>query len=110
MLAALQRHYGPLQRRRVIPNGRDPNAFAFVTEGAFCLGGWAVCGMKAKNLQAWLAIAPDLPWPVYVAGEMQHPDKGRLAAHTMFTALGTPSSAALAPGSDGRHLCAAGAL
>jgi glycosyltransferase involved in cell wall biosynthesis len=31
----------------------------------------------AKNLETLAQVAPSLPWPVYLAGERQHPDGGR---------------------------------
>jgi spore maturation protein CgeB len=35
---------------------------------------------EAKNTAALAQVAPRLPWPVYVAGEQQHPSYGSIAA------------------------------
>src|SRR5882724_661377 len=80
MLGALAEHYGPLSASRVIPNGRDSRLFrpAPKEEMVFAAGRlWD----EAKNLQALERVAPDLPWPIYVAGERQHPDGGEILPH-----------------------------
>jgi len=75
MLTALETHYGPLPSARVIVNGRSVACFAprrkepiIVTAGR----AWD----EAKNVAALVRVAPRLRWPVYVAGETQHPDGG----------------------------------
>jgi glycogen synthase len=73
MLAALQRHYGPLRSAEAIPNGRDPALFLPLSKENFVLVAGRVWD-EAKNLQALVDIAPDLPWPVYVAGEVKPPE------------------------------------
>ena len=73
MLRALGQHYGVLPRTAVIPNGRSisPVASAAKLPLLFAAGRlWD----EAKNLAALEAIASELPWPVYVAGDAQHPD------------------------------------
>jgi glycosyltransferase involved in cell wall biosynthesis len=73
MLRALEQHYGALPRTAVIPNGRSisPAASAAKLPLLFAAGRlWD----EAKNLAALEAIASELPWPVYVAGDAQHPD------------------------------------
>ena len=47
---------------------------------------------EAKNVGALAAVAPRLPWPVYVAGDQTHPDGGQ-AALASVRCLGS-----LAPG------------
>jgi glycosyltransferase involved in cell wall biosynthesis len=95
MLAALQRHYGPLRSAEVVPNGRDPNIFSPLVKENFVL----VAGRlwdQAKNLETLVQVAPDLPWPVYVAGEVQHPDGGtQTPPHVCL--LGRLSPPALVP-------------
>ena len=109
MLAALQRHYGPLPAAEVVPNGRDPNYFRpFVKENLVLVAGrlWD----EAKNLQALVEVAPELPWPVYVAGEVRHPERPS-APPPHVCVLGRLSPAG--PGTLVRtrvHLCAAGPL
>jgi glycosyltransferase involved in cell wall biosynthesis len=72
MLAALDREYGPLQRERVIPNGRDfLRADAPREPIVFAAGRlWDA----AKNIQALAAAARGISWPVYVAGDDRAPD------------------------------------
>jgi glycogen(starch) synthase len=83
MRAALERHYGPLPTARVIPNGRDPSRpwRSFLAgPGAkepFVLSAGRLWD-QAKNLNNLDCIASHLEWPVYVAGEQQHPDGGRI--------------------------------
>ncbi|MGH8006324.1 MAG: glycosyltransferase family 4 protein, partial [Candidatus Binatia bacterium] len=73
MLAALREHYGPFPAGWVVPNGRDPALFRpGVKENCILTVGelWD----DAQNVAALARIAPQLSWPVYVAGEEQHPD------------------------------------
>ncbi|HLI85134.1 MAG TPA: glycosyltransferase family 4 protein [Bryobacteraceae bacterium] len=81
MLAALETHYGPFPRTQVIPNGRDLPAAQRVTKQPFVFAAgrfWDI----AKNLQDLERIASQLPWPVYVAGDLDHPDGTRRASST----------------------------
>lgn len=73
MLAALEEHYGPLPPSRVIANGRDPAAFPPRPKEPFVFSAGRLWD-PAKNLAALEAAAPDVPWPIYVAGEAQRPD------------------------------------
>ena len=66
MLTALARHYGPLYGL-VVANGRSAAAFAPAPKAPIvCSAGrlWD----EAKNVRLLAAAAPDLPWPVYLAG------------------------------------------
>ncbi|HWC00127.1 MAG TPA: glycosyltransferase family 4 protein, partial [Bryobacteraceae bacterium] len=72
MLDSLGEHYGPLPASRVVPNGRAlpwltprPKEKLILAVGRL----WD----EAKNIDALAAIASDLHWPVYVAGEVQKP-------------------------------------
>jgi glycosyltransferase involved in cell wall biosynthesis len=77
MLAALERHYGPLPPARVIPNGRDPSRFGMGAKEPFILS--AECPWdQATSRNNLDGIASHLEWPVYVAGEP--PDGGRLGS------------------------------
>lgn len=74
MLSQLCRYYGPLPRPLVVPNGRDPARFprgCRKEQLVLCAGRlWDA----AKNVQALAAIAPQVEWPVYIAGEAVSPD------------------------------------
>jgi glycogen(starch) synthase len=94
MLEEATRLYGPFRAAQVIHNARDPQAFApgRKDELIFAAGRfWD----EAKNLDALARVAPKLPWPVYLAGEVGDPElgSGRSAA---VRALGTLSSQQMA--------------
>jgi glycogen synthase len=65
--------HGPLPATRVIWNARDPQRFAAGGKEPFVLAAGRLWD-EAKNLRALAACSASLPWPVYVAGSMQHPD------------------------------------
>jgi glycogen synthase len=79
MLEALQRHYGPLPPTCVVPNGRDPACFRPGAKKPFIFSAGRLWD-EAKNLRALDTIARRLEWPVYVAGEEQHPEGGRIGS------------------------------
>jgi glycogen synthase len=73
MLNSLEEFYGPLPTIAVIPNGRrsGPALSGFKQSIVFASGRlWD----EAKNVSALAEVAPQLSWPVYVAGEAQQPD------------------------------------
>ncbi len=75
MLAALERHYGHLRAARVIPNGRDSRLFSPGQKQPFVFAAGRLWD-EAKNVAALGAVASRLAWPVYVAGDEEHPDGG----------------------------------
>jgi glycogen synthase len=81
MLSSLNFHYGPLPRRRVIPNGRYATGL-FVTppssKDALVLTAGRIWD-QAKNVESVAAIAPCLSWPVYIAGESRRPSGDSVA-------------------------------
>jgi glycosyltransferase involved in cell wall biosynthesis len=80
MLASLAEHYGPLPEARVIPNGRDSKLFRPTAKENMIFSAGRLWD-EAKNLAALETVAPRLPWPVFVAGESQHPDGGEIRPH-----------------------------
>jgi glycosyltransferase involved in cell wall biosynthesis len=60
-------------RTLVIPNGRDDVLYAGGRKKPFVLSAGRLWD-EAKNVAALVDIAPDLPWPVYVAGDPGKPD------------------------------------
>lgn len=68
MMSMLQTHYGPLPMTRVVHNGRSLPTLSHRPKEPFILSAGRLWD-AAKNLQALEHIAPDLSWPVYVAGE-----------------------------------------
>ncbi|HEX5385262.1 MAG TPA: glycosyltransferase family 4 protein [Gemmatimonadales bacterium] len=82
MLAALEREHGPLAAAAAIPNARAARtpplargARAQKEELILAVGRlWD----EAKNVGMLAQLAPELEWPVYLAGDTQHPS-GRAA-------------------------------
>ncbi|MBW8874674.1 MAG: glycosyltransferase family 4 protein [Acidobacteria bacterium] len=80
MLTALGEHYGKPRRSRVIYNGRDAKTFKPGAKEPMVFAAGRLWD-EAKNLEALEAVAPRLPWPVFVAGENHHPDGGEARPH-----------------------------
>ncbi len=95
MLRALSCHYGGFGEGRVIYNGRA-DTFPSLPKEPFVLAVGRLWD-EAKNLLALDWIAPELPWPVYVVGEAQHPAGGGLACAPRVQGLGRMSPRELAP-------------
>lgn len=94
MLEALERHYGPLPPAHVVPNGRDPRHYQPAKKEPVILAAGRVWD-EAKGLHELAAIAPDLSWPIRLAGDAEHPDGGR-AHFENVELLGPLPSATLA--------------
>lgn len=79
MRDALVSFYGSasdLSRMVIIPNGRDPERYAArAGKEPFVLGVGRLWD-EAKNAQALADVAPELAWPVKVAGDTRGPDGG----------------------------------
>lgn len=76
MLDSLDADYGPLPWQRVILNGRDPSDFVPERKEPFLFAAGRLWD-EAKNIGLLARVAPQLTWPVHVAGEAQHPEGGR---------------------------------
>lgn len=72
-LADLDRLYGPLPGATTIPNGREPHGFFVGHKREMVFSAGRVWD-EAKNVIALDRVAPDLPWPVVVAGDWRPPD------------------------------------
>jgi glycosyltransferase involved in cell wall biosynthesis len=75
MLEALGAQYGPLRSTSVLPNGRSPELFPSGPKEPLIFTAGRLWD-EAKNLALLEAVASRLPWPVYVAGDEQHPNGG----------------------------------
>ena len=73
MLDTLEATYGPLTRTAVIANGCDVAAFGPGEKQPFVLSVGRVWD-EAKNIRALAEVAPEIDWPVCVAGDAQGPD------------------------------------
>ncbi len=78
LLSRLEDLYGPLPRRRVIPNGRSDRGLAALAKRPYVLSVGRLWD-EAKNVSSLARAAPSLPWPVLVAGEHESPDGDRSA-------------------------------
>jgi glycosyltransferase involved in cell wall biosynthesis len=73
MLAQVLTHYGEPRRSAVIPNGRRAGEFVSRAKEPIILAAGRAWD-PAKNLTALARVAPELSWPVYVAGDTTAPD------------------------------------
>jgi glycogen synthase len=94
MLDTLAANYGIEAAGSVIPNGARAADFKPARKQPFVLAAGRLWD-AAKNLAALEQVAPDLPWPVKVAGSVAHPDGGTLAPRGVHC-LGPLPRAALA--------------
>jgi glycogen synthase len=98
MLRALNTHYAFIENARVIPNGRDPEYFKPEAKRDFILSAGRLWD-EAKNINCLAEIAPELPWPVFVAGDFQppqqHPQNNHIRRQCRW--LGSLSEAELRP-------------
>lgn len=96
MLESLHHYYGGFENSRVIHNGCDAERFKPGTKEPLILSAGRAWD-EAKNIAALAAIAPEIRWPIFVAGESEHPNTPRrkfMADRVAF--LGHLSQAALA--------------
>jgi len=75
MLAQAALHYGPFRNVSVIPNGRAAAMFKRSRKENLIFASGRLWD-EAKNLTLLEQAAHQLAWPVYAAGEQNHPDGG----------------------------------
>ena len=79
VLRDLERHYLPLENKGVvIGNGVNDGAFPPPFKQALVAAAGRVWD-EAKNLAALEAVAPELAWPVEIAGDTKHPERGGMS-------------------------------
>jgi glycosyltransferase involved in cell wall biosynthesis len=78
MLRALEAEHGAVRAGAVIPNAAAAARFAPGVKEPFVLTAGRLWD-EAKNVAALGRVAPQLPWPVWVAGDARHPDGGAAA-------------------------------
>ena len=88
MALSLIHHYAPAAPVLAIHNGRDASGYVPTVKEPFVLTAGRVWDV-AKNVAQLAAVAPRLPWPIFVAGEGSHGVSG-------LTPLGRLSTSALA--------------
>lgn len=77
MLTALRTHYGTFAAAAPIYNGRRATSFPPLVKEPCILTVGRVWD-AAKNVAALEQVAARLPWPIFVAGEAQHPEGGEV--------------------------------
>jgi glycosyltransferase involved in cell wall biosynthesis len=95
MLTALEKHYGLLPNTKVIANGRDSTLFRPGKKEPFIFAAGRLWD-EAKNIMILEQAAPALAWPVYVAGNNQHPT-GRMVEFNHLHLLGCLPAQAVSP-------------
>lgn len=90
MLDALQNEYGPLPRTQVIWNGCDLARWTPGAKDPFVFAAGRLWD-EAKNISALEAAAPQIAWPIRVAGDARHPDGGQVR-HRHLQTLGRLSA------------------
>ncbi len=94
ILDALQTLYGPFAAGQVVPNGRNPAAFAPGEKQPFVFSAGRLWD-EAKNIGALDAAARGLAWPVLVAGDTAHPSGQTVTpAHVRLLGCLTPAQIA----------------
>jgi len=77
--ADLETHYGfARERSTVIPNGIELGRFARRAKRPVVMAAGRVWD-EAKNLALLDRVAPDLAWPIEIAGATAHPERGEIA-------------------------------
>ena len=94
MLQSVAEHHGVPRSCEAIHNGRTPPRVVAAGKEPFVLGAGRLWD-SAKNLGLLARVAPKLPWPVYLAGEIRHPDGGSEAGFGSVRTLGAMPNAQL---------------
>jgi glycosyltransferase involved in cell wall biosynthesis len=92
LLAEAASLYGPFRQQAVVYNGLAPRTHRPAAKEPFIFGMGRVWD-EAKNLSLLAEVATELPWPVYIAGNAQHPATGRVRPLPNVHFLGQLSAA-----------------
>ncbi|MDB4995285.1 MAG: hypothetical protein JWM74_2717 [Myxococcaceae bacterium] len=92
MLACLEHHYG-VHGGVAIPNA-GPRACESRPKASFVLSAGRVWD-EAKNIRALDEVAPEIPWPIYVAGSVEGPEERDHASFKRVRLLGSLSADAM---------------
>ncbi|HYC00072.1 MAG TPA: glycosyltransferase family 4 protein [Candidatus Limnocylindrales bacterium] len=90
MLQRLEEMYGPLGRTRVIANGHDMSLVTYAAKEKLIFSAGRLWD-RAKNLTVLAHAASKVEWPMYVAGEAQHPESRSFAHLAGVHAVGVLS-------------------
>ena len=84
MLQALDRHYGPVPCSRVIHNGRNSAEFHAGAKQNIIFSAGRLWD-DAKNLSVLAEAAAGIEWPLFAAGQAEHPEGGERVFGSMHT-------------------------
>jgi glycosyltransferase involved in cell wall biosynthesis len=76
MLDELHDYYGPLPACAVVANGRTRSRYRAASKEPLILAAGRLWD-EAKNISVLCDIAPEIDWPIFVAGDAIHPDGGQ---------------------------------
>jgi glycogen synthase len=82
MLTVLRTHYGGFRAAPVVYNGLQMSHFPPLAKQPYILTAGRVWD-EAKNIAVLAHVAPQLSWPVLVAGEERHPEGGTVRFATV---------------------------
>ena len=82
MLTALRTHYGDFRAAPVVYNGRQMSHCPPLAKQPYILTAGRMWD-EAKNIAVLAHVAPQLSWPVLVAGEERHPEGGTVCFETV---------------------------
>jgi glycogen synthase len=85
MLNSLDRHYGNVIDGRVIFNGIKPAPFKATAVKMPYIFAAGRLWDEAKNIKALETVAPKLDWPIFIAGDINHPGGDKM--HTRYLKL-----------------------
>ncbi len=94
MLELLRAHYGDLEQSYVIENGADPERFKPSEKQPFFLAAGRFWD-RGKNLALLAEVAPKVPWPVFVAGQLARSSNAEGPAAANLDWIGKLSQAEL---------------
>jgi glycosyltransferase involved in cell wall biosynthesis len=83
MMKAVQKFYAPIKNTKVIYNGGDFSCFCtdVKEDYIFCMGRlWD----EAKNIKLVLEAAPEIDYPVYIAGNLEKPYTSTIPKNVFF--------------------------
>lgn len=84
MLSQLANHYGEMTDTRIVHNGRSVTGLTPRPKDPVVVAAGRLWD-EAKNIALLNEIAPSLPWPCLIAGELRHPNGGRSALKNCTT-------------------------
>jgi glycosyltransferase involved in cell wall biosynthesis len=93
MLKAIEKHYDPVRSKTVIYNGGDNSIFSIDRKENFIFSMGRLWD-EAKNIKLILKAAPDIVYPIYIAGDDAGMDISKVPENVHFTGQISPAQVA----------------